>query len=146
MTTMTNDVNSQEDHSKRNLTIHRVICYIVLILLTILCLFFFYVLIINSTRSNSEISKGFSWLPGSSFFINLQNLLSDPNLPVLSGIWNSLFIAFCSAALTIYVSALTAYGIYMYDFKLKKYAYTFIMMVMMIPNQVMTLGFLNLLN
>ncbi|NCB33812.1 MAG: carbohydrate ABC transporter permease [Erysipelotrichia bacterium] len=140
------DINIQENHARRNLTIRRVICYIVLTVLAILCLFFFYILIINSTRSNSEISKGFSWLPGSSFFINLQNLLGDKNLPVLSGIWNSLFIASCAAALTVYVSALTAYGIYMYDFKLKKVAYTFIMMIMMIPSQVMTLGFLNLLN
>ncbi|MCH4208103.1 MAG: carbohydrate ABC transporter permease [Solobacterium sp.] len=140
------DVEVVEDHSRRNLTIRRIIAYIVLIFLTFLCLFFFYVLIINSTRSNPEISKGFSWLPGHSFFINLNNLLSDSNLPVLNGVCNSLFIATCSSVLSVYVSALTAYAIYMYDFKLKKAAYMFIMMVMTIPSQVMTLGFINLMN
>ena len=45
------------------LNIQRTLCYIVLILLAILCLFSFYVLVINTTRSHPDIQKGFSLLP-----------------------------------------------------------------------------------
>ena len=41
----------------------RVIAYIVLILITFICLFWFYVLFINSTRSNAELTKGFRPYP-----------------------------------------------------------------------------------
>ena len=43
-----------------------VFAHIVLILLSFMCLFFFYVLIINATRSHGDLQKGFSALPGKS--------------------------------------------------------------------------------
>ena len=57
------------------LTTERVLCYIVLILITFLCLFSFYVLIINTTRSHPDIQKGFSFLPGKSFIVNMRMFL-----------------------------------------------------------------------
>ena len=57
---------------------------------------------------------------------------------------NSFFIAACSAVLTTYFSALTAYGIHVYNFRLKKFAFYFIMAVMMIPPQVSAVGFIQL--
>ena len=41
------------------LNIQRTLCYMLLILLSILCLFSFYVLVINTTRSHPDIQKGF---------------------------------------------------------------------------------------
>jgi multiple sugar transport system permease protein len=58
---------------------------------------------------------------------------------------NSFIIASCCAVLTTYFSALTAYGIHIYDFKLKKPAFLFIMAVMMIPPQVSAVGFIQLM-
>ena len=43
------------------------------------------------------------------------------------GIVNSLIISGSCAVLCTYFSSLTAYGLYAYDFKLKKAAFTFIM-------------------
>ena len=80
-------------------------------LISFLCLFFFYVLVINSTRTHSEIQKGFSLLPGKSLMTNLKNVLNDANIPVLTGVRNSLIVSACSDALSVYFSALTAYGI-----------------------------------
>lgn len=114
-------------------------------LLAFLCLFFFYCLIINATRSHPEISKGFSFIPGKSFGANLYNVLHNKNLPVLHGIANSFLIAGSSAALSVYVSALTAYAIHAYEFRLRRVVYLFIILVMMIPTQVTTLGFLTLI-
>lgn len=123
------------------LTIERVLCYIVLILITFLCLFSFYVLIINTTRSHPDIQKGFSFIPGKSFIPNLKNVLANENIPVISGMLNSLFVSACSALLSVYFSAMTAYAIHAYNFKLKKFAFTFILLIMMVPTQVSALGF-----
>ena len=135
----------EREKGKAGLQVRRGISYLVLILLTILCLFFFYVLFINTTRAHVDIQKGFSFLPGKSFGRNLSNLLNNKNLPVVRGVFNSLFIAAASAILTTYFSALTAYAVHVYDFKLKKAAFTFILMIMTIPTQVSALGFVNLM-
>lgn len=125
------------------LNIQRTLCYIVLILLSILCLFSFYVLVINTTRSHPDIQKGFSLLPARSFLNNLKNLLKDANLPVLSGMFNSLVVAGGSALLSVYFSALTAYAIHAYYFRFKNLAFTIIMVIMMVPTQVSALGFVD---
>lgn len=125
--------------------IERFICYVVLIAIVLICLFPFYILLVNATRSHPDIQKGFSFLPGTTFFTNLKNVLNNTNLPVLNGIFNSLFIAGCNAVLSTYFSALTAYAIHAYNFKFKRAAFLFIMMIMMVPVQVSTLGFIDLM-
>lgn len=129
---------------KRGKTGETVLAYVVLIVLAFLCLFFFYILIINATHSHAELQRGFSWLPGSSFLDNLKSVATDGNFPMFRGILNSLIVAGCSAALSTYFSALTAYGLYAYDFKLKKVAFTFIMAILVMPTQVTTMGFVRL--
>lgn len=121
-----------------------ILAHTVLILLSFMCLFFFYVLIINATRSHSNLQKGFSALPGKYFFTNLKNVANDGSFPMFRGILNSLIVSGCSAALCTYFSALTAYGLYAYDFKGKKVAFTFIMAILVMPTQVTAMGFLKL--
>ena len=121
-----------------------ILAHTVLILLSFMCLFFFYVLIINATRSHSNLQKGFSALPGKYFFTNLKNVANDGSFPMFRGILNSLTVSGCSAALCTYFSALTAYGLYAYDFKGKKVAFTFIMAILVMPTQVTAMGFLKL--
>ncbi len=131
--------------SKVASTIRTVVAYIVLIFLSFLCLFFFYILIINATHSHAELQRGFSWLPGSSFITNFKNVANDGSFPMIRGILNSLIVSGCSAALCTYFSSLTAYGIYAYDFKLKKAAFTFIMAILVMPTQVTAMGFVRLI-
>lgn len=121
----------------------KIIAYACLILISFLCLFWFYVLFINATRSHSELTKGFTILPSAHALENLDNVLHG-SLPVWRGMINSLIIAACSALLTTYFSAMTAYAIHAYEFKLKKVMFTFILMIMMIPTQVNALGFIQL--
>lgn len=121
-----------------------ILAHTVLILLSFMCLFFFYVLIINATRSHAELQKGFSALSGKYFFTNLKNVANDGSFPMFRGILNSLIVSGCSAALCTYFSALTAYGLYAYDFKGKKVAFTFIMAILVMPTQVTAMGFLKL--
>ena len=127
--------------AKIMLTLSRVVVYAILIFLSILCLFSFYMLFINSTRSNADLQGGFQLLPDDHFFINLKNAWNDASINIPRGMLNSFVVAALTAVLTTYFSALTAYGIHAYDFKLKKLAFTFIMAVMVIPTQVSAVGF-----
>lgn len=135
----------ESERGRLHLFIARVVVYTVLIFLSFLCLFCFYMLIINSTRSNAELQAGFSALPRGHFVENLKNAWNDASINIPRGMMNSFFIAACSAVLKTYFSALTAYGIHVYDFKLKKAAFLFIMAVMMIPPQVSAVGFIQLM-
>lgn len=128
------------------LKIRRLISYIVLILLTFICLFPFYILIINATRANSAIQQGFSFLPGGSLGANWNKLMANDNLPVLKAMFNSFFIAMTTALCATYFSALTAYAIHAYRFKLREIALAFILMIMMVPTQVSALGFIRQMN
>ena len=127
---------------RKPVTFRELMIYIVLVLLTCLCLFPFFMLMINATRSHTEIQKGFTFLPGGAIFMNLRNVFHNENLPVLRGTLNSLVIAGGSAALAVYFSSLTAYGLHAYDFRGKKQAFSFILLVMLVPSQVSALGFL----
>lgn len=131
--------------SKKPSTMRNIVAHVVLILLSFMCLFFFYILIINATRSHADLQKGFSALPGSHFLTNLNNVANDGTFPMFRGIINSLIVSGTSAALCTYFSSLTAYGLYAYDFKLKKVAFTFIMAILVMPTQVTAMGFLRLI-
>ena len=124
--------------------LRRFIAYVVLILVTFLCLVWFYVLFVNTTRSNNQIKTGFTAIPSVYLVKNLTNLFHGPT-PVIRGMINSMIIAFSSAALCVYFSAMTAYAIHGYDFKGKKAIFTFILAIMMIPTQVTALGFIRLM-
>ena len=126
------------------LAVFRLLAYAVIIFLCFLCLFFFAMLIINASRTNNQLQRGFTLIPGGHFLYNMRNAFRDTSIQIPRGMLNSFIVAAGSATLTTYFSALTAYGIYVYDFKLKKLAYTFILAVMMIPNQVSAVGFVQL--
>ena len=127
--------------ARRSLQISRFLVYVFLILLSAMCLFSFYMLIVNSSRSNANLQGGFRLLPSNYFLKNLKNAWTDASIDIPRGMLNSFIVASCTAVLSTYFSALTAYGIHAYDFKLKKAAFTFIMAVMVIPNQVSAVGF-----
>ena len=94
--------------SGKSTYVRRKLCYAFLILLTILSLFPFYILLVNATRSHTQIQKGFSAFFGTSFFSNLAKLLTNPNLPVVKALFNSVFVSFMSALFSTYFSAMTA--------------------------------------
>lgn len=131
--------------SQKTPRLRTIVAYLVLILLSFLCLFFFYILIINATRSHADLQKGFSALPGGYLLENLKNVANDGSFPMFKGIVNSLIVSISTAALCTYFSSLTAYGLYAYNFKGKKIAFTFIMAILIMPTQVTAMGFLRLI-
>ena len=137
----------ETNETKKGMGIHarRILAYVVLVLVSFLCLFWFYVLFVNATRSHGELTKGFTPIPSTYLLKNWQGVMAG-TLPIVRGMFNSLFVALCSAVLCTYFSTMTAYAIHVYDFKIKKFMFTFIMAVMTIPTQVTALGFLQLVS
>ena len=127
--------------AKWMLTLSRIVVYTILIFLSILCLFSFYMLFVNASRSHSDLQGGFQLLPDDYLLTNLVNAWNDASINIPRGMLNSFIVASSTAILTTYFSALTAYGIHAYEFRLKKAAFTFIMAVMVIPSQVSAVGF-----
>lgn len=126
------------------LTLLRILVYVILIFLSILCLFSFYMLFINASRSNGQLQAGFTLIPGGHMLENLKNAWTDSSINIPRGLLNSFVIASLTAILTTYFSALTAYGFQAYDFKGKKFLFAFIMAIMVIPTQVSASGFVQL--
>ncbi|KHD15379.1 carbohydrate ABC transporter permease [Clostridium butyricum] len=118
--------------------------YIVLILLSVVCLCPFLIMMVNSTRSSQEIINSFSFIPGSSLQSNWK-IMSD-YFNIFNGLKNSLFISICVTALSGYFSALTAYGLAIYKFKGRNALFTTILVLMMVPAQLGLLGFYDLVN
>jgi len=142
---MKNNSLNKTKNGRASLIISRTVCYLVLILITLMCVFPFYILAVNSSRSGIKIDSGFSGLFSNYFMINFKNLLKMKEYPVMRALLNSLIIAGGCAILTTYFSAMTAFGLHLYNFKFKNAAFIFIMAIMMIPTQVSTLGFLKLI-
>jgi multiple sugar transport system permease protein len=141
---MTKSNSSDSKKARAMLALTRFVVYLILIFLSALCLFSFYMLIVNASRTNADLQSGFKLLPQGSFMANLKNAWNDSSINIPRGLLNSFFVAGCTAVLTTYFSALTAYGIHAYNFKLKNAAFTFIMAVMVIPKQVSATGFVQL--
>ena len=139
-------MNAYDEDKSISLTIHRIVCYVVLSIFAFLAIFFFYLLLINATRSHNEIQTSLSFLPGSQLVRNFKGVINDPNLKVLQGLLNSLIVSGLSALLSVYFSGMTAYGVHVYNFPGKKAFFNTILLIMTIPTQVSALGFYNLMN
>ena len=129
--------------SKTALTIRRIIAYVVLIVLVFISLFPFFLLMINATRERRQ--TGIQFYPGPHLINNFKKLFS-PAIGVAYGnvykaLLNSLIISGCASVLSVYFSALTAYATHVYQFKLRKVADTFILLIMMVPTQASAIGF-----
>lgn len=136
---------AEKPKEKGSVHSRRFVAYLVLIILTVLCLIWFYILLINATRDKNDLRvNGFSAVPSTHLIENLNNLFHGTQ-PVLRGMLNSIIVAGLSAFLSTYFSTMTAYAIHAYRFKGRKVIFTFILAIMMIPTQVSALGFVDLM-
>lgn len=118
-----------------------------MIILCVLSLIPIYVLVVNATRTSVDITgNGVSLIPGFNLFNNIETMIlwsatGKVEYNALIGYFNSAVIAFSCTFLTVLFAGVTAYGVVVYDFKLRGPAYTFILAVMMVPVQVTSVGF-----
>lgn len=135
---------SLESSYSAKLMVNRVIRTIVCIFLCLLSLFPFYIMIINATRDSDSIKTGLSLIPSSNFMANIDTLMKKAEgvgAPFWRALLNSFIVAAPTTLLAVYFPTMTAYGIHAYSFKLRKFAWGFIMAIMMVPSQVSIVGF-----
>lgn len=124
--------------------------YIILFIFAVLCVAPFWMLLVNATRSNQEINRGVSMLPGTSLVENAKSLvlgrvdgltgerMQGINVPL--GFLNSFLIAISSTILTAYFGVLTAFGFALYQFRGRKFLFGIVLGVIMIPTTVNLIG------
>lgn len=128
----------------RNVLIQKIIRHVICILLCLISLFPFYITIINATRTNTAIQQGLSLIPSTNIITNIQNLLDKASAlgtPIYRCFLNSAMISIPATLFAVYFSSLTAYGLFAYNFKLRGFAWSFVLGIMMIPGQVTSVGF-----
>jgi multiple sugar transport system permease protein len=121
--------------------------YIVVGFLAILSIFPFYFMFMNSTWSSDDILREMRLSPGSFDQLkeNLRLMNERTEFDFAIGFKNSFIISTAATFLVVYFSSLTAYGIKVYQFKLRNAAFLFIMLVLMVPAQVSITGFVTLM-
>ncbi len=120
------------------LNIKRFFIYALMIFLGLLAVVPIYLMLVNATRTNAQINDGISLIPGVSAIKNWK-ILTGRQFQIQQGFYNSAFIAISSTILSVYFSAMTAYGLHVYRFKGRLALWGLILLVMMIPP---TLGFI----
>lgn len=117
------------------------VIYIVCIILAVLSILPFWIMIVNATRSTVQIqSHAISLIPSTHILQNFKVLTGKTFNPV-TGFINSLIIATGATICAIYFSTLTAYSLVAYEWKMRQPFFTMILAVMMIPTQVISIGF-----
>ena len=127
------------DSYSKNMLHQKVFRTIICILFCIIALLPFVLLVMNATRDSESIKAGVSLIPSTHLIENWKNLMIKQNgmqITLQKAIINSATITIPGTFLSVYFSSLTAYGIHVYDFKFKKFAWAFIMAVMMVPSQI----------
>ena len=130
------------DTSHKKVDIVKYIIYAVLIFLAVLSLMPFVIMIINATRSTPEIQeRALSLIPSTHLMDNWAVFESKPTFDPLRGFFNSMIISTGATACAVYFSTLTAYALVVYSWRLRNAFFTFIMAVLMIPTQCISIGF-----
>jgi ABC-type glycerol-3-phosphate transport system permease component len=120
--------------------IQRFFIYLFLVILLVITVVPVWMMLVNATRSTTQIQQGISFFP-SHYIVSNYKILLSKGLDLPRGFLNSLFISTMVTIITVYFSMLTAYGIVVYEFKGKKFLYNSIIVLVMIPTQLSIIGF-----
>ena len=91
--------------------VYKTIIYIVCIFLTVLSLFPFIVMVVNSTRNTPQIQQHAVSLIPSHYLAQNWAVFNGKTFDPVRGFFNSLIISSGSTICTIYFSTLTAYAL-----------------------------------
>lgn len=120
---------------KRN----KVLLYVVLAALSVICLYPFYMMLIMSSYSTYNIADSASMLPGTYLWENLKTVFGNGFMVFYK---NSFYIAGVTTVVTLVISTLTGYGLAKFKFRFSRALWLFIIAAMMIPTQVGMIGYL----
>lgn len=109
-----------------------------LILISLISVIPFYFIISMATHSTTEIYNAKLGVFGNYLVTNMNTIIRGGFLRYY---WNSVYTAFLSAVTCVLISTMAAYSLTVYDFKLKNFLRSFVMISMMIPGQISLLGY-----
>ena len=122
----------------RKIKLKRVLVYLIMILIALICLLPFYLMIMMSTQYTEDIYKGITLIPGHYLLENLKTVF---NAHFELYYKNSLIVSVSATVLTVFVSMLCGFAFAMYDFKGSKFLFSFVMVTMMVPTQLGLVAF-----
>ena len=123
--------------SKAELFTKRLIIGIIMIVLGLVAI---YLLLVNATRSTEQINMGITLIPSGNALYNWK-ALTNRGFQIWQGFGNSAFVAICATVLSVYFSAMTAYGLHVYRFRGRSVIWTVILVIMMLPASLTFIGF-----
>ena len=131
-------------NASKDLNINRSFIYILMALLFLLAVIPIYLMLVNATRSTTDINRGISWIPGANLIENWKFLAAydmKPKMYPQQGLLNSAIISISCTVLSVYFSCMTAYGLHIYRFFGRRLLWTVILIVMMLPSTLSFIGF-----
>ncbi len=126
----------------KNFRMSVILLYIFLILLAVICYLPFYIMIINGTRTTTQINMGLSLLPSTGLVENYVKMQESMN--IWRGFLNSIMVAVPSTLFAGYFGALTAYAFSKFHFKGNRILFWFVLVTMMVPTQLGLVGYYQL--
>jgi len=118
----------------------QILVQIIMILLAIIALVPIYLLMVNATRSTEQINTGLTLIPGGNAMFN-WGVLTGRGFQIWQGFGNSAIISVSTTILSVYFSAMTAYGLHVYRFKGRALLWTVILIIIMLPATLSIIGF-----
>ncbi|MDR1948114.1 MAG: hypothetical protein LBQ38_01860, partial [Spirochaetaceae bacterium] len=114
-------------------TVRRTVSFIVLIIISIISLYPFYMMVMMSTYRAEDIFTGIKLLPGNYWFINLGQVFKGN---FIRSVLNSLLVSVIATFVSVQFSAMAGYALNIYNFKFRRAAFRIIMATMAIPGQI----------
>lgn len=127
--------------AKKKRNIHTILILIAFLIVTFCVLFPLYALVIASLKPGNDLVRfglNVDWDFAKMSFNNYIHLFKGESRYF---IWykNSIIITALHVGLSLFLTSLVAYALAMYNFKLKNILFTFVLMVMMVPVEILML-------
>jgi ABC-type glycerol-3-phosphate transport system permease component len=118
--------------------LYHLILNLIVLCFIIITVFPFFVVLVMGTYTNDNLTRVVPyWF--SNYFMG--NLLSVLRSNFLQSYFNSVFVSFTSVGICLLFSAMIGYGVSKFEFKGKKLITAFIVMTMMVPQQITIVGY-----
>jgi multiple sugar transport system permease protein/cellobiose transport system permease protein len=112
---------------------------LVLLSISIISLYPFYMMVIMSTYKAEEIFTSLKLLPGSFFAANLNTVLTSNFIQAYG---NSILVSVSATVVSVLISAMAGYALNIYHFRFRNATFKIIMLTMMIPSQISLVGYM----
>lgn len=112
--------------------------WIPLIIISIISIIPFYFIISMATHTTSEIYQVKIFTFGSHLLENIKTIIQGGFLKYY---WNTIYTSLFAAIICVIISAMAAYGLTVYKFKVRNTIKSIIIASMMIPSQISLLGY-----